>query len=365
MENNRIAYFISSHGFGHAARSSAIMAETNRQNPQVVFDIYTQTPEWFFLESEAPFEKKYTVVSDIGIIQISPMEMDTSETVKKVTHFLSSIESESACMAELLRTREYQLVISDISPLGIKSAQKAGIPCILFENFTWDWIYEIYETDYPEFIKINRILADIYRSVDVHGRLIPFCDETWDADLIIPPVSRNPKHGRSETRKQLGIDSEQLMGLISMGGIPENFQQVRKDFMNRQDTVLVIEGNFPAVTRSGSLIFLPHHSEFYNPDLVSAADFFIGKAGYSTVAELFHENIPFGYMLRSDFRETGPFRSFLQQQSNTLEIEWQTFKDFRLSDAINQLIAMKNPEIRRENGAKLAADLILQKLRTA
>jgi len=362
MENIRIAYFISSHGFGHAARSSAIMAETNRQNPNVVFDIYTQTPEWFFLESEAPIEKWYPVVSDIGIVQISPMDMDIPNTLIKLSQFLSSIESKSTRMAELLRKREYQLVISDISPLGIKTAQKAGIPCILFENFTWDWIYQIYETDYPEFNKINRILADIYRSVDAHGRLTPFCDETWQADLIIQPVSRYPKRGRSETRKQLGIDSEQIMGLISMGGMPENFQQFPKNIVKSQEIVLVIEGNFPEITRSGSYVFLPHHSNFYNPDLVSAADFFIGKAGYSTVAELFHANIPFGYLLRSDFRETAPFRSFLQQQCNTLEIEWQTFKDFRLTDAINQLITMKEPGIRRENGAEQAAEFILQKL---
>ncbi len=365
MQKIRIAYFISSHGFGHAARSSAIMAETFRQNSRVVFDIYTQTPEWFFLESEAPFDHWYATESDVGIVQISPMEMDIPGTVQKLSEFLFSLESESARIAELFRERGYELVISDISPLGIKAAQKAGISCILFENFTWDWIYEIYEKKYPEFININHKLAEIYHSVDAHGRLIPFCDDTWKSDLVISPVSRNQKIGRAETRKRLGIRPDQTMGLISMGGIPEDFQKVPDHFKNQYDTILVIEGNFPDIIRSGSSIFLPHHSGFYNPDLVGAADFFIGKAGYSTIAELFNANIPFGYLLRSDFRETMPFRSFLQQQSNTFEIEWHNFKEFDLSNEINRLVQMKNSIIPRENGAKLAAAFILQKLQAA
>ena len=29
----------------------------------------------------------------------------------------------------------------DISPLGLMVAERAGLPSVLVENFTWDWLY--------------------------------------------------------------------------------------------------------------------------------------------------------------------------------------------------------------------------------
>ena len=50
------------------------------QNPQIRFDIFTETPEWFFRESDSPFQKSISTASDVGIVQISPMEMDIQTT---------------------------------------------------------------------------------------------------------------------------------------------------------------------------------------------------------------------------------------------------------------------------------------------
>jgi len=41
MTIKRIAYFISSHGFGHAARAAAVMETLSESNPGVRFEIFT------------------------------------------------------------------------------------------------------------------------------------------------------------------------------------------------------------------------------------------------------------------------------------------------------------------------------------
>ncbi|MBC2715495.1 MAG: hypothetical protein HF978_09310 [Desulfobacteraceae bacterium] len=46
-----IAYFVTFHGFGHAARASAVMNAIYARWPFVHFEIFTQTPEWFFKDS--------------------------------------------------------------------------------------------------------------------------------------------------------------------------------------------------------------------------------------------------------------------------------------------------------------------------
>ncbi|MHC1771044.1 MAG: hypothetical protein AB9907_04780 [Flexilinea sp.] len=365
MEQIKIAYFISSHGFGHAARSAAIMSEVNRQNPQIRFDIFTETPEWFFRESDSPFQNLYPTASDVGIVQISPMEMDIQTTRERVSSFLSKIESEAYRISNFLISQDYRLVICDISPLGIRSAQKANIPSILFENFTWDWIYQPFEKVFPAFVDIDNQLSDIFSSADHHCRMIPFCDDLKKADRVIPPVSREQKQSAIETRRRLGILEDQKMGLISMGGIPENFEDLPNNLFQNKNIVLVLAGKFSDVVKNDSLILLPHHSDFYHPDLVAAADFIIGKAGYSTIAEVHAANIPFGYILRPDFRESIVLGEYLNRQSNTLEVKWGDFERFDLSGTINQLLSMDCGRYQRRNGSNLAADFILQKLQEA
>ena len=47
----RIAYFITPHGFGHAARAAAVMVALQAIDPALQFDIFTQVPHRFFQDS--------------------------------------------------------------------------------------------------------------------------------------------------------------------------------------------------------------------------------------------------------------------------------------------------------------------------
>ena len=72
----------------------------------------------------------------------------------------------------------------------------------------------------------------------------------------------------------------------------------------RRDVTFVIPGGADDYLWQENLVLLPHHSRFYHPDLVAAADAVVGKVGYSTVAETFHAGAPLGYVPRTRFRES-------------------------------------------------------------
>ena len=61
----------------------------------------------------------------------------------------------------------------------------------------------------------------------------------------------------------------------------------------------------------GHVTCLPHQSDYYHPDLIRAADVVVGKAGYSTLAEVYHAGTPFGCVGRSGFRETDILEAFM------------------------------------------------------
>ncbi|MGB5392115.1 MAG: hypothetical protein WBP10_18220, partial [Thermoanaerobaculia bacterium] len=63
-----IAYFVSSHGFGHAARSAAVMESIHDRSQETQLSIFTGVPRWFFEDSmTAPFDyvKCHT---DVGLV---------------------------------------------------------------------------------------------------------------------------------------------------------------------------------------------------------------------------------------------------------------------------------------------------------
>ena len=63
-----IAYFVTSHGFGHAARASAVMNAIYVRWPFVHFEIFALTPEWFFQRSlNVPFVY-HSEPTDIGLV---------------------------------------------------------------------------------------------------------------------------------------------------------------------------------------------------------------------------------------------------------------------------------------------------------
>ncbi len=138
-----IAYFISSHGFGHAARSSAVIHQLINVGHSIF--IYTSTPEWFFKNSLPGKSFVYNQwLTDVGLYQKNPFEEDIPKTIQSIKQIFPPDAESFQHLLESLNQQKIDLIISDISPLGILAAEAIHCDSILIENFTWDWIYEAY-----------------------------------------------------------------------------------------------------------------------------------------------------------------------------------------------------------------------------
>ena len=84
-----IACFITPHGYGHAARAAAVMeALAQSASGTVEFHIFTKVPRWFFRDSlTVPFHY-HPVLTDIGLVQKTPLQADLRETVERLDRFL-------------------------------------------------------------------------------------------------------------------------------------------------------------------------------------------------------------------------------------------------------------------------------------
>jgi hypothetical protein len=159
-------------------------------------------------------------------------------------------------------------------------------------------------------------------------------------------------------RARLGVPPGARLVLVTMGGIPERFQNLDR-VSGRTDIFLVIPGGSDRVELRDHVVLLPHHSTFYHPDLIYASDAVVGKAGYSTLSEAYHAGVPFAYVARPSFRESGPLTAFIEREMNGFEIPLLEYHSGQWVERLPALLELPRPYRDGVNGADQAAQFIL------
>ncbi len=350
----RIAFFISPHGFGHAARAASVMEALAEIESSLQFDIFTTVPDWFFASSNSFGYQYHRLETDIGLVQKTPFQEDLPATVQKLKDFLPFNQSRIAAVAEKIRHLECQLVVCDIAPMGIRVARKAGVPSVLIENFTWDWIYQAYEEE--GFNAFNAYLQPIFAEATCHIQTQPIC-KPESADFTADPASRKIKYSAAHIRQRLGLSDSCKVVMITAGGVPKNYGFIDK-LKSQTDIHFIIPGASDSENIQDNLILLPENSGYFHPDLINAADAVVGKVGYSTIAEIYQAGVPFGYSARTHYRESKPLVDFVQNHMSGLPVAEIEFQNGSFTDCIEELLQMPRAQSHRPNGADQIADFI-------
>lgn len=322
----RLAYVVSSHGFGHAARACAVVEALWREpaGRDVHVTFFGRTPDWFFRQSlrdqslrdqslrdqslgpPGPWGS-YDLVAvdtDVGLVQTTSLREDPAATAEVL---LGRLPFEEAALP-LVRALEgagggdgFDAVVCDISPWGLAAAHRLDLPSLLVENFTWDWIY----AGYPELRDLALTFRDAFALASRRVQTQPVCRTDPDAACVTHPVSRSARRPSEEVRAALGVEPEETLVMMTMGGVAWSYEHL--DALEAEkDRVWVIAGGAtgPESERRGRHLLLPHRSPLYHPDLVAASDVVVGKLGYSTVAEVAAAGTRFVYVPRPHFPES-------------------------------------------------------------
>jgi hypothetical protein len=349
LDQKRIGYFISAHGFGHAARAAAVMQAIADLDASVRFEIFTTVPTWFFTDSISAAFTRHNLPTDIGLVQETPFQADLNKTLHRLNDFFPSRTSQIAEIAAVIDQLNCLIVICDIAPLGISIAKEAGIPSLLVENFTWDWIYEQYLNTHKGFKKHIKYLKSLFQAANYHIKTEPVCCP-GSVDMTASPVSRLVKTSSDRVRKGLGLTEMDQMVLITTGGIRQSYNFLN-ELKRLPDIHFVMPGAGPKMKIQDNCIILPHRSHYYHPDLVNASDAVVGKVGYSTLAEVYHAGVPFGYVARSNFRESGPMTAFIEEKMQGISLQESDFNNGMWTTKIRKLLDLQRVQRSVTNGA--------------
>jgi len=326
----------------------------------IEFDIFTSVPSWFFETSLTRSFHYHFLVTDVGFVQNTPLKADLVETLARLNRFYPLKASLISDLASLLLERRCAMVVCDIAPMGILASKYAGLRSVLVENFTWDWLYEEYLSEESGFEKIVLLLKELFCLADFHVQTEPVC-LPGKAQLTTRPVSRRPRLNPTEVKTRLGIPKHAKVVMITMGGIPESYPFLQ-NMGALHDVYFVLPGLGDKLQVRGNQVCLPHRSEFFHPDLVNASDALVGKVGYSTLAETYFAGIPFGYIARNHFRESGVLVSFVRSSMQGLSIQEKDFYTGAFFSSLPRLLSMSRTRRPGPNGAEQVARFILDRL---
>ncbi len=353
----RFAYFVSPHGFGHAARTAAIVEALAHRLPACRVDLWTSVPRWFFEESLTVPYLLHELECDVGLVQKSPVAEDLPASLAALQRFWNAADrTRIREVAQAVIASGAKGVICDIAPFGLDVARAAGLPAALIENFTWDWIYEPLGVSEPRFAYWAERLGAKFAQADLHLQLEPCCSPAAGA-LPVPPVARAPRRSREEIRVRLAVPEGDAFILVSFGGVEHRLASLAP-LTQCPETTFVIPGASAEEHWEGNLRLLPHHSPIYHPDLVGAADVVVGKLGYSTVAESVSAGRRMLYVPRPGFRESAVLERYVGERLTTVAVALCELESGKWVERLPELLQRPGPEGGARMGAAVAADLV-------
>lgn len=351
----RIAYYISGHGYGHAARQHPIIRRLIAQGAQIF--VRSSAPAKFF---RMPNVSHHARAYDVGMRQADALTMDVPGSLAAYAALLREQDAIIAAEVDFLRGCGVQLVVGDMPPLAFEISAAAGLPSVAITHFTWDWVYAHYIDRYPEYAPLIPAIRAIYGKATAALEL-PYAHEFDMFPRVekMPFVVNDVTRSRADLCAEFGVDPAQRIALLSMGGLGWGSGDVRAIGALRGWVFMVMPGAWEQVRHLPNVRLIPmDYPDYHN--WIAAADVLIGKAGGSTVSEVIAHRTPMIYTLRDDWRENALLDAALRECCKSLCLPLADFEAGRWVEALEAFHTQPYtwPSVAVDGAERIAARLL-------
>jgi uncharacterized protein (TIGR00661 family) len=360
----RIAYYISDYGFGHAARSVALIRHLLAMGEDIRIIICHSFALQFLRESLKGENRVafHTVETDIGyMLQKDSIEPDVEklnvEYKKYVQKWNFLIEQER----DFLQTNRVDLVISDICAFPFEAAYTLGIPSIGISNFTWHTAYQGLIAD-----SLLEPLKEAYEKMTYFFSLAGSKEPNWGmkGTKQFGFFARNVESNEvNRIRKLVNPTGDKLVVFFGLG-MKINIEQLeRLPIWGSPNCIFLVSSN---VQVQGSNVFVIPKDYIESQHYIAAADLVISKPGWGIVSEAVCARKPLLILDRQMLKEDQNTILYLKENHLCKTITWSELHHFVINEEfINELQNQhKHDGDFLVNQADIISKEILQVLRT-
>jgi L-arabinokinase len=343
----RCFYYVTGHGFGHAARSVVVIEALLGAGYEV--QVVTAVPASFFRRSlPGASLVVHSRKLDSGAFQATALEVDP---LKSLDMYKSTIHDNYDDILtyeiDFLLKAKAQIVVTDATPLACTAGKRAGAKVVILSNFCWDFIYTEMcaslghggGSQGPYTRMIERVTAD-YSHADAMI-LYPGFNTPLGAyrQIQAPLIARLASRGRGAVRGALGIPADTKVLLLGFGGHSTAWS-LEDSFLPLGWVCLVLsskQSDMPSGDR-----FIALDPDVYAPDYVGAADVWIGKLGFGSVSEALAHAVPLVYIPRSSWPEEVYLEKYMLEMGGGIAMPEATFFSGNWSAHLERAVQKKS-----------------------
>lgn len=275
-----IAWYISSHGFGHMTRCLSLIESILKNSEYKVYIVCDKKQNDFARIYLSKFVDRVIyrdMVTDIGFVnKKNSLEVDTVVLKEKLEVFISNLDDVVKAECEFLETVDVECVVSDISVIGCMAGKKLGLSNIFISNFSWVEQYEHIDLD-------NKLICrfrEAYSYVDFfikYDLCLPIdsihTDNVYEAGFVCRNIDRY---------KVMDIKKEYGNCIFITCGKSSSLDSIK--ISNFKGTIFTTSGVNLVCNYNCDVVNLPI-DELDTQNYIAASDIVISKAGWGTIAE--------------------------------------------------------------------------------
>jgi len=197
-------------------------------------------------------------------------------------------------------------------------------------------------------------MHDAYAGAETFLRITPGMPMPGFAKLQpIGPIARMGQHRREAINQKLGLNPQDKLVLISLGGIATRLPM--EHWPRLEGIRWLVQADWQ-VTRDDTFALESLAMDF--TDILASCDALVCKPGYGSFAEAACNGVPVLYVSRHDWPEEDCLASWLAEHARYLEIDRQTLQTGHLAPALARLWTMTPPQPPHPTGQNEAADYL-------
>lgn len=332
----RLVFYVSGHGYGHATRAALLLERVRAALPVELF-VRGSVPARILAGAGAALSAG---LEEPPLVQRGGLDVDWDGSLRAHLAFLERRAEAVAAEAAWLRSLAPSLVLADVPSLACEAASKAGVPCRLVSNFTWDWVLGSRAAADPRWLPVSGRMADAYALAAGAWRL-PGSGGFSTVPAVSDPglLARRSAASRLEARAALGVPEDgRPLVLVSFGGFGAS--------LPRLDDPALEAFRFAGFGPAPAGLRAPWHALDENPALphaesVAACDLLVGKPGYGTFSEAAAHGCRVLAVRRPDYVESEALWRWLSGVATCAELPRAEFESGRWAPHLSALMARK------------------------
>jgi L-arabinokinase len=268
------------------------------------------------------------------VVERDTLTVDPRASIERLAGVLARKAEIVAAEAAFLRGCGTALVVADIPFLAGDAAEAAGVDAVAVGNFTWDWIYEAYQT--PGTGAVVEAVRASYRKMRVLYQL-PLGHEVRSFREVVPVplLAERARGDRATTLARLGVDAgdRRPRVLVAMrGGVDAG--ALRRAAAGSSDVVFFAGQSVPDAP--ANLRTLAGDGPDFT-DVLAACDIVVAKVGYGIVSDCIANGVALLHPPRTGFRED---EISVLEGPNYLRMRSVSREDFAAGDWRGELTAL-------------------------